>query len=236
MFLMKKKLTASFDDPRSKHYFWVSDVLAIATVVSIVSIVLETVPSLAAYHTLFTIIEWTAVIIFSIEYVLRLYISKPHWRYPVSFFGVVDLVSILPTFLGLGNLTFLKSARALRIVRLLRMLRMAKLSHLRVKQPEHATGIVVLNVFIYFSVLLISMLLVGSLIYLFGSGGTTFNSIPAGMWWAFEIFVDAVTVVPTEPVASAIYVFGKFIGLLLIGVLVGVVGNLFDVLLLGKKH
>jgi voltage-gated potassium channel len=224
-------LTAAFLRPESRTYRQVNNFFALLTIVSIVSLVLETVPGLAGYEQLFLIIEWGAVILFTGEYLGRLLVSKPAWKYFGSFFGLVDLVSILPTFFGLGNFTFLKSARALRIIRLLRMARLAKVARSGLVSDE-SVSVLSLNVLIYFVTLLTALLLTGTAMYLVESNLSAFASIPAGMWWSLKVFMAGIPVVaPETGVGEVLFVLTRFTGLLLLGLLVGVVGNVFKVVL-----
>lgn len=230
---MKQFLNEAFVKSQSTTYHRTNNFFALLTIISIVSLVLETVPDLAQYHQLFLVVEWTAVILFTGEYLGRLLVSNPKWKYPTSFFGMIDLVAILPTFLGLGNFTFIKSARSLRIIRLLRMARLAKMARSGPKVDE--MSVAGLNITIYFSVLLIALLLTGTLMFLFESG-STFESIPAGMWWSFKVFMAGIPVAePLTAAGEAMFVITRFIGLLLLGLLVGVVGNVFRFMLMGKK-
>jgi len=217
-----------------KSHVLVNDFLALLTIISIVSLVLETVPSLEAYFPVFIFIEWFAVIVFSGEYLYRLRMSNPAWRYSVSFFGIVDLVSILPTILGLGNFTFLKSARALRIIRMLRMLRLAKVTRSKVVSEE-SMGVMSLSILIYFATLVFALLITGTAMYLVEGSQSAFSSIPAGMWWSLKVFLSGISVAePVTAVGEFFFVITRFIGLLLLGLLIGVVGNLFRTLVMGK--
>jgi voltage-gated potassium channel len=200
-------------------------------------LVLETVPSQSPHHHIYLVIEWVAVILFSFEYLGRFLISKPRWEYSLSFFGLVDLVAVLPTFLGLGNFTFLKSARALRIIRLLRMARLAKVSRSGLASSE-SLGMLSFNVVIYFMTLLTALLVTGTAMYLVEPNLPALSSIPAGMWWSFKVFMAGIPVVePQTNLGEIFFVITRFIGLLLLGLLIGVVGNVFRVLVLGeKKH
>jgi len=228
---MNTLLTKAFAKPKTKLFHLVQDFFALLTVISIVSLVLETVPSLSAYSQTFVIIEWVAVSLFAVEYVCRLSVSKPTLKYSFSFFGIIDLIAILPTFLGLGNFTFLKSARALRIIRLLRMLRLAKVSRSGLIDEENMSTLS-LNVLIYFVTLVFALLVTGTAMYLVEPGSKAFVSIPAGMWWSLKVFMAGIPV--TEPVTQLgefFFVATRFVGLLLLGLLVGVVGNVFRVLI-----
>ena len=214
---------------------WVNDFLALLTIVSIISLVLETVPSLGGYNSVFLFIEWFAVFFFSIEYILRFIDSKPKWQYPLSFFGIIDLVSIAPTILGLGNFTFLKSVRALRIIRLLRMLRLAKISRGQLVDQENMS-VMSLNILIYFVTLTFALLITGTAMYLIEGSHSAFASIPAGMWWSLKVFMAGIPVVePVTQLGEFFFVLTRFVGLLLLGLLIGVVGNVFKTLVLGKE-
>jgi voltage-gated potassium channel len=232
---MKVFLYQVFVNQNSRKYRLVNDFLAFLTIVSIVSVVLETVPSLSPYSVIFLYTEWFAVFFFSLEYIFRTWASQPKWKYSISFFGIIDLVSILPTFLGLGNFTFLKSARALRIVRMLRMFRLAKLSRKENTRGE-TMGVLSLNVVIYFFTLLLALLFTGTLMFISGETQSAFESIPSGMWWSLKVFMAGIPVAePVTVLGELFFVVTRFIGLLLLGLLIGVVGNVFKVMVLGEK-
>jgi voltage-gated potassium channel len=232
---MSTFLHDAFNNPHTRRFHIVNDTLALVTIISIVALVLETVPTLASYHALFLVVEWVAVAIFTAEYVARLAISRPLWRYPTSFFGLVDLIAILPTFVGLGNFTFLKSARALRIIRLLRMARLAKMGR-TAAAAEEEFGVFTFNILIYLVTLLTALLFAGTLMYVVEPTHEAFTSIPAGMWWSFKVFLGGITVAtPDTALGETFYVLTRFIGLLLLGLLVGVVGNIFRQLVVGHR-
>lgn len=232
---MKKSISRALTDSSTRTYRVVSNFLALLTIVSIVSLVLETVPALEQYNSVFLIIEWFAVIVFTFEYIGRLVVSKPKWKYSLSFFGIVDLVAILPTFLGLGNFTFLKSARAFRIIRLLRIMRLAKVSRAGAMTDENMS-VMSFNVIIYFATLLTALLISGTAMYIIEPQLSAFSSIPAGMWWSLKVFMAGIPVdAPQTGLGEIFYVLTRFVGLLLLGLLVGVVGNVFRVLMMGRK-
>jgi len=232
---MKKLLEKALLKPDNGLYFILSDFLALCTIVSIIAIVLETVPSMEKYELYFTVVEYTAVLIFTLEYLARLSVTKPKRAYVFSFYGLIDLVSVLPSFMGFGNLTFLKSVRAIRLIRLLRLIRLAKLSHSHRSDPEESLGVFALNVSIYITLLLLALLCMGTLMYVAEEQVGTILSIPAGMWWSFQVFMGGIPVdTPLTMLGSILYVLARFVGLLLLGVLVGVVGNVFRTLLFSK--
>ncbi|MDC1205505.1 ion transporter [Candidatus Pacebacteria bacterium] len=232
---MKSLLEKAFINSQSRLFFVVSDILALVTIISIVALVIETVPALFVYENIFNFIEWFAVVIFSIEYISRLYVAKPWHKYSLSFFGAIDLVAIAPTLLGLGNFTFLKSARIVRIIRLLRLVRLAKISRVHQKDPDESLGVFTLNIAIYTVLLLSSLLVFGTTLYIVESTTEVFSSIPSGMWWALKVFVGSIPVeAPLTAFGSVLYVAARFVGLVLLGVLLGVIGNIFRQVLLSK--
>ena len=95
---------------------------------SIIFVMLESVHDInIIYGKYFKIAEWIVTIFFSIEYILRIYVLKKPLSYIFSFFGIVDLLSVLPSYLGL-ILTGGNSLLVIRVLRLLRVFRIFKLS------------------------------------------------------------------------------------------------------------
>jgi voltage-gated potassium channel len=185
----KKAVRNTLDNPRSRYFTLVNDVLALATVISIVAIVLETVPALAAHHATFVLIEWGAVVLFSLEYGFRVFATPRKRDYILSPFGLVDLAAILPTFLGLGNFSFLKSARVVRIIRFLRLIRITKISHAKVENVEETLGVYGFNIALYALTLLLVILILGVSLHAFVSTEDSYWSVPAAMYWAFAVFL-----------------------------------------------
>src|SRR4051812_7681409 len=94
--------------------------LLAAILASVAVVMLETVvPVTSRFHALLVAIEWLVTALFTVEYVARLICVDRPWRYARSFYGVVDLASVLPTYLAI----FLPELHALINVRVLRMLR-----------------------------------------------------------------------------------------------------------------
>ncbi len=232
---MKTFLKTAVTKPLSKEATIFNDVLAFLTIASTIAIILETVPSLQAYSQQFVIIEWIVVIVFSIEYIARTYYAKKFGSYNKSFFGIIDLVSILPTFLGAGNLTFLKSARVLRILRFLRLLRLAKMAKLKGNELEESADMYGLNIAIFMVTLFSALMIVGVAMYIVEGGNVDYESIPLSMLWALKVFLLGIPIeYPTTTGGEIVHIFARFIGLIVFGVLVGILGNIFKKLLLGK--
>lgn len=246
MFGRKKKdiserLYNLFYTPSTPGFYIINDILAITTVASVLSIILETVPSFSEYSALFFIIEYISVILFTLEYVGRVIANKKHISsYTLSFFGIIDLLAILPSFFGLSNFAFLKTARVLRILRLLRMARLAKLAKKpkrKEKQDDESANAYKLSIQIYFATVLSAVVLSGTLVYVFegkADGTGMFASIPHGMLWALKVTLGMTPgTMPVTMIGEAITIMTFFFGLLLFGLLISVMGTSLQRLLLG---
>ncbi|HEV7298250.1 MAG TPA: ion transporter [Tepidisphaeraceae bacterium] len=161
-------------------------VLLVMICFSVLAVLLESVPSLHERHghTLLAI-EWTFTILFTIEYVLRLACVKRPLRYAVSFYGIVDLLAILPTFVSL-LFPGAQSLIVIRALRLLRVFRVLKLAHYTGEANSLAMAMRAsrrkITVFI-FSVAMI-VLIVGAAMYLIEGPDSGFTSIPLSCYWA----------------------------------------------------
>lgn len=223
-----------FDDIHNKFFVRANTVLAIMTLVSVATVALETVQSLQRYNLIFTVVEWTAVVLFSAEYIARLYLTTKPLRYIFSFFGIIDLVAILPSIFGLANLTFLKSARTIRIIRLLRMMRLAKFS--RAKDKQKVTGsLYKINLQIYFITLSLAVLVIGSMFYLFENVPES-KDIPSGMYWALKSILGGFPYPQPESLGGIIaLVLARFTSMILLGMMLGLVGMMIRKLLIGSE-
>lgn len=235
------RLHALFYEPESRGFVVVNDFLALLTLVSVFSLILETVPRFAAYAPVFTVIEYVTVFFFSLEYLARIIAERRDaGAYLFSFFGVIDLLAIVPTYLGIANLTFLKTARVLRILRLLRMVRLAKIARSmkrRKKDLENYYTIYRLNISIYFFSLLSAVIVLGTLIYIAEGTNPAYGSIPLGMLWAIKPLMGGVA--QSEPVTVAgefIAILARFVGLILFGLLIAIIGNVVKRLLFGTTN
>ena len=163
------------------------DVALILTILVSVGLVLwESVPSLSAeLQRVLYILEWGITALFSAEYILRLYVSERPSKYARSFFGIVDLLAILPSYIDLilPGAHYLMLLRVLRVLRIFRVLKLTKyvgeantlLRALRASSRKIA-------VFIFAVVNLV--LVLGSLMYLIEGSANGFTSIPKSVYWA----------------------------------------------------
>jgi len=173
------------DTPLGKRF---DVLLMIAIIGSVVAVILETVPTLQANHRqFFYYLEWGFTLFFTIEYILRLYCVYRPIKYATSFYGIVDLVSILPTYLSLffGGIQSLMVIRALRLMRVFRIF---KLGHF-MREGEILINAmkasrVKITVFLIFILVLVTI--IGSIMYLVegGTEDSSFTSIPTSIYWA----------------------------------------------------
>jgi len=236
MTLLKK----IFTDVGGPLFMRVNNFLAAITLISILSLALETVQSLESYIYVFNIIEWSTVAIFSLEYIGRIITAKHKFKYIFSFYGLVDLMAIIPTYLGLTNLTFLKAARITRILRFLRMVRLVKMMRVRpggTKENNHKE-VQNLSIKIYFVSMFASVLIFGTLIYLIEGDNPAFASIPLGMLWAMKLTLGGIAQTAyVDTIWGELVIVGvRFVGLLLFGLVVSIVGKFLKRMLLGGKE
>ncbi|HWH07003.1 MAG TPA: ion transporter [Candidatus Paceibacterota bacterium] len=227
----KRTLRAAFEDPRSKLYIVTNDVLAVATIVSVLALVLETVEALAPYQAVFDTVEYATVALFTVEYIGRLVSAKSKLRYVFSFYGMIDLLAIVPSYLALANLTFLKTGRAFRIIRFLRLLRLAKLARARKPQSVYA-----LNIQIYLTALVTALLILGTLLFVFEGGSEYARDIPSAMFWTLSVILGGIEFQqPHTAAGTAILVVTRFTSLILLGLLISIGAVITRKLLTGSE-
>ena len=160
--------------------------LLIAILTSVLATILNSVGSIEEqYGSWLTNLNWVFTFLFTIEYGLRLYCAKKPVRYARSFFGVVDLLAVLPTYLSL----FIPGARFLDVIRILRMLRIFRVMQMvqYVDDGDLLLKALVssrrkIGIFLFAVVTLVVIL--GSLMYVIEGADNGFTSIPAGIYWA----------------------------------------------------
>ena len=231
----KHPSTFSFDEFRTPAQRFINHVLALTTLVAVAVVALETVASLAPYQPVFTALEYAAVTIFALEYVARIRFSKKPLRYVTSFFGIIDLIAILPSVLGLSNLTFLKAARSVRIIRLLRMFRLAKFTEIK-RRKNAAQSLYLINLEIYALTLGVATLILGSLFYVFEANHVAAKDIPSGMYWAFKAILGGISYPQPETVGGTVtLILARFTSMILLGMLLSLVGTMLRKLLIGAE-
>ena len=149
------------DPSHSKYGAW-QTLVTLLIIVSCVSLALETVTGLEQrFQRAFMILETVSVAVFTIDYLAHVMLSERRLKYALSFWGLVDLLSILPSYLMLLNLTALRGTKVLRLIRVARVLRVLKLVRVAVEDSDARKNPIVANLNIYF-ILFFSVLMISS--------------------------------------------------------------------------
>ena len=161
-------------------------VLLWVIVTSVLVVMLDSVAGISArYGTLFDVLEWGFTLFFTVEYLARLYSVKRPLRYARSFFGVVDLLAVLPTYLAMA-FPGLHSLIDIRLLRLLRVFRILKLTeyideYRRLGAALHASR---RKILVFIGTVFMLVVLIGTLMYLIEGPANGFTSIPISVYWA----------------------------------------------------
>jgi len=160
--------------------------LIISILVSVVIVMLDSVSSVStAYGELLYHIEWFFTVLFTVEYLLRLACVGQPLRYAASFFGVIDLLAILPTYLSLflPGSQFLLVIRILRVLRIFRVFKLVKYigeANLLLRSLRASSRKITIFLFTIFTLVIVF----GALIYLIEGERNGFTSIPRSIYWA----------------------------------------------------
>jgi len=161
-------------------------VLIIAILFSVAVVLWESIPTISpeTRHALY-VMEWIITGLFTVEYFLRLYVSESPVRYSRSFFGVVDLLAILPTYLDLliPGAHYLMLLRVLRVLRIFRVLKLAKyVGEANTLMRAIRASARKISIFVFTVVIMV--LILGSIMYLIEGAEHGFTSIPKSVYWA----------------------------------------------------
>jgi voltage-gated potassium channel len=171
-------------DTRAGKWFDIALILAI--VVSVTVVLLSTVSHVnARYGRTLYLIEWFFTILFTVEYGLRLYCVRRPAVYARSFFGVVDLLSVLPTYVGL----IIAGTGPMLVIRVVRILRVFSIMHMGRYIDEANILLEVLaasgrKLLIFIYTVLTLVVIFGTVMYFVESEVGGFTSIPSSMYWA----------------------------------------------------
>ena len=171
------------DTPAGKRF----DVLLIISILlSVIIVLLDSVQFYNnKYGDILYMMEWIFTILFTIEYFLRIYCIKRPFLYTKSFFGIIDLLSILPTYISI----ILPASRYLSVIRILRVLRIFRILKLilYIGEANHLLDALIssrrkITVFLFFIFTMVTI--IGSIMYLIEGEGNGFTSIPRSIYWA----------------------------------------------------
>ena len=161
-------------------------ILLVIILISVVLVMLESVESIGKeYGKFLKISEWIITIIFTIEYIFRILIVKKPWKYTTSFYGIIDLLAVIPTYLSLilvggQSLVVIRILRLLRVFRILKLTRYSSAGQSLVKALWASRAKISVFLFFVFTVVII----LGTIMYLVESKESGFSSIPRSIYWA----------------------------------------------------
>ncbi|UYG08269.1 ion transporter [Halomonas sp. M4R1S46] len=211
------------DTPLAKGF----DIALIGVILtSVLVVMLESiVPLREAYGDWFIRLEWGFTLLFTIELAVRLYCLERPWQYLKSFYGVIDLVAILPTWLAL----LLPGTQSLVVVRLLRTLRIFRVLRLMefVGEGRLLLGALMRSshqIFLFLFTVFMLVTIFASLVYLIEPAEAGFTSIPTAIYWAVVTLttVGYGDITPVTPLGQAISMMVMLIGYSIIAVPTGV--------------
>jgi len=201
--------------------------LLIVILLSIIIVMLESVPSIKKdYESLLKATEWVVTGIFTLEYLTRILIVKKPLKYIFSFFGIIDLLSIMPTFLSL----FIGVNHGLTVIRALRLLRIFRVLHLPKYLNESKTiGLALIKsrhkISVFFFTIVVLVLIIGTIMYLVEGKESGFTSIPQSVYWAIVTIttVGYGDIAPITVTGKVIASFMMIIGYAIIAVPTGII-------------
>lgn len=190
--------------------------LLLAILGSITAVVMESVDVVRqTYGDLLNTIEWAFTVLFSLEYVVRLWVSPRPLRYAMSFFGIVDIFSIIPSYVGL-LIWDSQSLIVIRAIRLLRVFRVLKLAQFLGEGETLLKALLAsrFKITVFLGSVLSGVLIVGTIMFIVEGPENGFNNIPEGMYWAIVTLttVGYGDLAPATPLgrflASAVMIMG----------------------------
>ena len=161
-------------------------VLFVAILVSVAIVVLASVDSIAKKHEgILSVFEWFFTIAFTLEYLIRVYCAPNRRQYMLSFFGVIDLLAVVPTYFAL-LFPELHSLIDVRVLRLIRIFRVFKLTAYSSEYTHLAQAFIASKrkILVFLSVVLMVVMVMGTLMYIIEGPEHGYTSIPTGIYWA----------------------------------------------------
>jgi len=201
--------------------------LILCILTSVLAVLLDSVASLHdRYGTIFYAVEWFFTVLFTVEYAIRLWCIQQPLKYAKSFYGVVDLLGILPTYLSLlvADSQYLLVIRILRVLRVFRVLRMVRY----VGEAELLTQALIASrrkITVFISTVFALVIIFGSLMYLIEGDEYGFSSIPRSIYWAVITLttVGYGDLTPHTPLGQALATVVMIMGYGIIAVPTGIV-------------
>jgi voltage-gated potassium channel len=201
------------DTPAGKAF---DIILLILILISTAAVILESVAAVKnSLGPVLRIVEWAITLIFTLEYILRLISVRQPLGYARSFFGIVDLLAILPTWLslvfaGTHSLAVIRALRLLRIFRILKLAHFIREARLLRSAIKASMG----KIIVFLGTISTLVIIIGALMYLIEGEENGFSNIPQSIYWAIVTMTTvgygdiAPATVPGKMLASLVMIIG----------------------------
>ena len=200
-------------------------ILILAILSSVTVVMLDSVPDIAErYHGLLRVAEWFFTVLFTIEYIARLWCVASSKKYALSFFGLVDLLAVIPTYLSV----LIPGGEVLAVVRILRVLRVFRILKLVQYMGEAYVLMATLKasrfkIAVFLITVMTIVVIVGSIMFLIEGPESGFTSIPRGLYWSIVTLttVGYGDVAPQSPLGQALAALLMILGYAIIAIPTG---------------
>ena len=201
--------------------------LIILIFASVLVVILDSVTELSsAYHDYFYLAEWVFTLLFTLEYAVRLYVSPKPRVYAFSFYGIIDLLSILPAFLsllfpGANYLMIIRILRVLRIFRVLKLFRYLQEANTLFRSLIASKR----KIFVFLFSVALLIIIFGCLMYLIEGPENGFTSIPKSIYWAIVTIttVGYGDISPNTPLGQTLASITMLVGYAILAVPTGII-------------
>ena len=194
--------------------------------ISVVAVILDSIESVNREYGMWLFrLEWVFTLLFSLEYLMRIYSSPKPLHYMFSFYGLVDLLSIVPTYLalfvpGASYWLVVRLLRVLRIFRVLKLVRYLTEANLLLRSIYASRR----KVLVFFTVVLVMSVIFGSLMFLVEGPDNGFTSIPRSIYWTIVTIttVGYGDITPQTPLGQVIATMAMLTGYSIIAIPTGI--------------
>lgn len=201
-------------------------VLIYAIVLSVVAVMLDSVIWFAdIYGRELLWVEWFFTLLFTFEYAARIYCARNSWQYMRSFYGIVDLISILPSYLaliltGANYLLIIRLLRVLRIFRILKLVRYLSEANILMRSMLASRR----KIFVFFCTVLVMATVFGSIMFIVEGPAHGFSSIPKSIYWTIVTIttVGYGDIIPQTPLGQVVASLAMLTGYSIIAVPTGI--------------